>query len=179
MSFNTGVIESLKTNVSESTIEWKGYKPTGEHFGTIGISEGKLKVIGDALVSGNFTIDMKTIKILDSDNPKLLKHLKSADFFEVETFPISKFELTGSSKVEGKTMVKGFLTIKDIKKEISFPAKISKNKDGNVVLESETFKVNMADYNVKDKSKSFFDDLKDNFIYDEFDIKVKVVSSKN
>ena len=75
-------------------------------------------------------------------------------------------------------MVKGFLTIKNIRKEISFLAKISTNKMGQLVLESDTFKINRANFNVKYKSKTFYANLKDKFIYDEFELKVKVISAK-
>ena len=33
-------IEVFKTDISKSIIEWKGFKPTGSHYGTISISEG-------------------------------------------------------------------------------------------------------------------------------------------
>ena len=42
------------------------------------------------------------IKVLDNQSAKLLKHLKSSDFFEVETFPIAKFDISGSKIVDGK-----------------------------------------------------------------------------
>jgi hypothetical protein len=38
--------------------------------------------------------------------------------------------------------------------------------------------VNRAKYNIKYKSQSFFDDLKDKFIDDEFDLQVSIVAKK-
>ncbi|MFT6755989.1 MAG: polyisoprenoid-binding protein YceI, partial [Urechidicola sp.] len=125
------------------------------------------------------TIDMNSVNVLDTDSEKLLRHLKSGDFFDVEKFPIATFKITESTIIESKTIVKGFLTIKGITEEIEFPATISKNDKDQIILESETFKVDRAKFNISYKSKTFFANLKDKFIHDEFDIKVRVVSTGN
>ena len=46
-------------------IEWKGFKPTGSHSGTISINEGKLKVNNNIIESGKFAIDMNSIAVTD------------------------------------------------------------------------------------------------------------------
>ena len=48
----------------------------------------------------------------------------------------------------------------------------------NETLTSGTFQVNRADYNIKYKSQSFFNDLKEKFINDEFDLQVTIVAKK-
>lgn len=178
MSFSMVVSESYTAKLDESTIAWKGFKPTGSHNGLISISKGDLIANGNNIITGSFTIDMKSIKVLDNQSPKLLNHLKSADFFEVEAFPTAQFDISGQKNVKGKNHIVGFLTIKGIQKEISFPAKVSKDEKGNLVLESEVFKINRAEFNIKYKSKSFYADLKDKFIEDEFELQVKVVAAK-
>lgn len=182
MSFTTVINQSYSAKVNESTVEWKGFKPAGEHFGTISISEGSLIANGNTIITGSFTIDMNTIvdKDMAPDNEysaKLVNHLKSSDFFDVKKFPTAKFDISGTKKVKGKNHIVGYLTIKGIRKEISFPAKVSKNEMGDLVLESETFKINRADFNIKYKSKTFYANLKDKFIYDEFEMKVKIVAA--
>lgn len=178
MSFKAVVNDPYSAKIEESTIQWKGFKPTGSHNGVISISKGDLVANGNNVITGSFTIDMKSIEVLDSQNPKIVNHLKSADFFEVETFPTAKFDISGSKKIDGKNHIVGFLTMKGIRKEISFPAKISKDELGNLVLESEVFKINRAEFNIKYKSKTFYADLKDKFIFDEFELQVKVVAAK-
>ena len=178
MSFSTISNKEYTTNSSESKVEWKGYKTTGAHNGEISILNGVLIVDNDRLVGGDFTMDMKSINVLDTDNKKLLRHLKSGDFFDVEKFPTATFKITESVINDGKTMVNGFLTIKGITEEIKFPATITKNDKDQIILESETFKVDRAKFNITYKSKTFFANLKDKFIHDEFDIKVRVVSAK-
>ena len=167
-----------KTVVNESTVEWVGYKAAGQHNGVIGIKEGSLVVDNDMVVSGNFMIDMNSINILDTDNKKLLKHLKSSDFFDVEKFQTAAFVISDSSTIGDKTIVKGNITIKGITEAIEFPAIIFKNDNGQLVLESETFKIDRTKFNITYKSKTIFNKLKDKFIYDEFDMKVKVVLSE-
>jgi polyisoprenoid-binding protein YceI len=179
MSFTTISNKEYTTNSSESKVEWKGYKTGGAHNGEINILNGMLVLENDRLVGGDFTIDMNSINVLDTDSGKLLRHLKSGDFFDVEKFPIATFKITESTIIESKTIVKGFLTIKGITEEIEFPATISKNDKDQIILESETFKVDRAKFNISYKSKTFFANLKDKFIHDEFDIKVRVVSTGN
>ncbi len=179
MSFvnpGTGVDGKLSVDVSSSIITWKGYKPTGSHIGTINLISGDLEVNGDKIKGGYFSVDMSTIKE-SKGNARFENHLKSKDFFEIETFPTSTFEITSSKKKEGKTYITGNLTIKGITKEISFPASVSEN-DTSVTLTSETFQINRADFHVKFKSKTFYNDLKDKFINDDFDLQVTIVAKK-
>ena len=165
-----------------SSVNWKGFKPTGEHFGAISISKGFLEINQQKLVGGSFVFDMNSIVDLDMPadneyNAKLVGHLKSADFFDVAKYPTAKFEITKVIEVDGKLSVSGNLTIKNITKNITFTASLS-TKDGVSTFTSEKFMVNRADYNVKYGSKSFFNDLKDKFINDEFEISFNLVSKK-
>ena len=69
------------------------------------------------------------------------------------------------------------MTIKSVSKEITFPATVSET-DSSFTLTSETFKINRAEFHVKYKSKTFFNDLKDKFVNDEFDLQVTIVAKK-
>lgn len=183
-------------NSGESTIEWEGYKPTGTHHGTISISNGKLEAKDGALVGGEFTIDMNSIIVEDLTDPdknaKLLGHLKSADFFEAETWPTSKFVITGlkaidaaqidKSKEKGDIVpthaITGNLTMKGISKSITFNANVA--MDNNmVVAKTNQFFIDRAEWNVQYGSKSFFNDLKDNFINDEMGLAIHLVANKS
>ncbi|BAO74565.1 YceI family protein [Winogradskyella sp. PG-2] len=172
---------SYETNTDQSMIEWKGFKPTGSHNGTIGIKNGKLKINNGAIEGGKFLIDMNTIVVTDipaekKGNGKLVGHLKSADFFDVEAFPVAQFEITGSETVEGKTILSGNLKLKDATNNISFPV-TSSVIDGKVTLTSETFTIDRSKWNVKHGSKSFFDNLGDSFINDDIELKVTLVGA--
>lgn len=182
VAVNTTIVKPLMVDVDNSLVNWRGFKPTGEHSGTIGISEGTISLEEGKLVGGAFTFDMNAIVNTDMPadneyNAKLVGHLKSADFFDVEKYPTAKFEITSVKEVEGKLNVSGNLTIKDATKNITFPASLSSDQ-GATILTSEVFTVNRADFNVKYGSKSFFDDLKDKFINDDFEISFVVKTKK-
>ena len=173
---------SSTVDVDNSIVNWKGFKPTGEHFGTISIAEGFLEINQGVLVSGSFAFDMNTI--VDTDMPadnqynaKLVGHLKSADFFDVAKYPTATFVITSVKRVEGGLSICGDLTIKDVTKNITFTASLS-NEGGVDTLKGEKFMVNRADYNVTYKSKTFFNDLKDKFINDEFEISFEVKTTR-
>lgn len=168
--------ENFKVTIENSSLNWKGYKPTGSHTGTIALASGNIVVKNNKLTGGSFVANMSTIKDADG-SAKLEGHLKSADFFEVAGFPTAKFDITKSEIKAGKIQVTGNMTIKGITKQITFPATLAVNKD-NVTLTSETFQINRADFNVKYKSKTFFNDLKDKFVNDDFDFQVTIVAKK-
>lgn len=161
-------------NTSESVINWKGFKPTGEHYGTLAIKSGSFQVNNGKLIGGKFVIDMESMKVTDipvteEGNAKLLGHLKNADFFDVSNHKEASFEILSVNGNE----VNGILTIKGISKAIKFNASVN-SKDGKVQFVSEKFNFNRTDYGIKYKSKSFFDNLKDKFINDEIEISFDV-----
>ncbi|WP_422105361.1 YceI family protein [Winogradskyella sp.] len=172
----------FKADTEKSTIEWKGFKPTGSHTGTIAIAKGLINVNDGAVESGNFVIDMSSIKVTDipleeEGNAKLAGHLTSADFFDVATYPQAKFEVTGLETVDGKTMLSGNLTMKDATNNISIP--VTTNIEGdNMTLTSEAFTIDRSKWNIKYGSKSFFDNLGDRFINDDIELKVNLVATK-
>lgn len=165
-------------DTANSLITWKGTKPTGAHNGVILLKEGSLLIENGTLTGGEFVIDMSSIKNLDipadnDGNAKLVGHLTSADFFDVATYPTSKFVITNVEEKEDKLHVTGNLTIKDVTKSITIPAMLSKEGD-TTIFKSETFNVDRADFNVKYASKSFFDNLKDKFIDDMMELSFTV-----
>ena len=175
-----------KVNPSESTIEWVGSKPTGEHTGTLSIESGVLQASGAAVESGSFLINMKSITVTDlegDEKASLEGHLKGMaegkedHFFNVEKYPTAAFEITGVSESGGKQMIDGNLTIRNTKKNISFPATFTQNGD-SMLLTSEPFTINRTEWGVNYGSKSIFDNLGDKFIDDDIKLVVKVKASK-
>jgi polyisoprenoid-binding protein YceI len=172
MSF-TGLEEKKDVKLDKSTVTWKGYKVTGSHHGTINLQSGYLTFNGDDLVSGNFVIDMSTITCLDLEGEykgKLEGHLKSDDFFGVETYSTATLTFTEvSSKGDKSYNVKGDLTIKNKTNPIEFIITVDGNKA------STDLKIDRAKFDVRYGSPSFFNDLQDKAIYDEFDITANLV----
>lgn len=162
--------EKKEVNVSESTVTWKGYKVTGSHEGTINLKSGFLEMDGNKLVGGEFVVDMTTISNNDLEGDskgKLEGHLKSDDFFGVGNHPTAKLVFTSVKPMNKNSYtVTGDLTIKETTKPITFVVSVYENKA------TATMKVDRAEYDVRYGSGSFFDDLGDKTIYDEFDLVV-------
>ncbi|MEL4307623.1 YceI family protein [Joostella sp. CR20] len=176
----------FKAIPAESTIEWVGAKPTGEHTGTIAIESGVVSLKDGKVESGNFLIDMNSITVTDLDGDQkanLEAHLKGTvegkedHFFNVKEHPTAYFEVTGVEQKEGKTYLQGNLAIKGNKKNISFPVTVSENGD-TVTVSSESFTIDRTEWNVNYGSKSVFDDLGDKFVNDDIEIKVTVKAKK-
>ena len=173
-------------DTAASQITWKGAKPLGSHNGTITITKGVVSASGETIQAGEFVIDMNTITDLDLEGDmktSLENHLKGTvegkegDFFNVNQYPTSRFELTGVSTVDGKTMVSGNLTIKDKTQNISFPAIIG--FEGNdLTITSETFTIDRTQWGVNYGSKTVFDNLGDKFINDEIELTISLVAKK-
>lgn len=181
--------EKYTVNVGESTIHWKGFKPTGTHTGTINLENGTFKTSDGQLQSGSFLIDMKSINVTDLESgdgkENLEAHLmgtvegKEGDFFNVTKFPNAAFEITGTEAIEnGKTRLSGNLTIKGQKHNISFPVMIS-NEGDMMSLESEAFTIDRTTWGVNYGSKSIFDNLGDKFINDDMELKIVVKAKKS
>ena len=173
--------ETYKVDTQASIVNWKAYKVTGEHFGTVAIKSGSLQFTDGNLSGGAFELNMTTIKVLDAQGEwatKLEGHLKADDFFSVEKNPASQFAITrvASRGTAGNYRITGNLTIKGITKEIKFDAAINA-ADGKATGEA-ALKVDRTDFNVNFRSGNFFENLGDKTIYDEFDLNVKLVASK-
>ncbi len=158
--------KAIKTN--ESKLVWKGYKVTGSHEGTIAIESGFLTFDNNKLVGGEFVVDMTTINATDLEGEykgKLDGHLMSDDFFGVANHPKATLVFT-NVEASGKNAynVTGDLTIKGKTNPIAFVISVYGNKA------TATLKVDRTQYDVKYGSTSFFDNLKDKAIYDEFDL---------
>lgn len=169
---------SFKVDASKSKVEWLAKKVTGQHNGTVVLTNGNLLVSGEKITGGSFTIDMRSIACLDLTgewNDKLVGHLKSDDFFSVENNPTSKFDITKVIEKEGNTVIEGNLTIKGITKPISFPASISKK--GDVLVAIATIKIDRTKYDIKYGSKSFIEGIGDKAIDDDFEMKVNIIAT--
>jgi len=171
--------EKKEISAAKSNVEWVGKKVTGEHNGTVDITNGEIFVDENEVTGGSFEIDFTTIKVLDIEdaesNTKLTNHLKSEDFFASDKHPKGKFNITSVSKVSGdKYNVTGDLSIKGISKEITFPAVI-KISDG-IVTATADFEIDRTLWDIQYRSGKFFENLGDKLISDNFQIKFNITT---
>ncbi|MFN3405932.1 MAG: YceI family protein [Cytophagaceae bacterium] len=181
LAFSPKNITEYNVDKNKSKVAWVGKKVTGEHSGFIQIADGKLLAEGGTFTGGSFSIDMNSITCTDLKdagyNGKLVGHLKSEDFFGVEKHKTSNLVITKiTSTGKDQYNVKGNLTIKGITKEIEFPATITVN--ANDVTAKAKIVVDRTLYDIKYGSGSFFDNLGDKAIDNNFELNVDLVAKK-
>nr|WP_295865591.1 YceI family protein [uncultured Chitinophaga sp.] len=177
---NTKKATTYQVDKSQSKLNWVGKKVTGQHSGTINVSDGKLDIENNVLKGGSFSLDTRSIAVTDikdaDGNAKLVGHLKSEDFFGVEKHPSANFVITQvTPKGSGKYDITGNLTIKGITHPITFPATVT--VAGKQISAKADIKVDRTKYNIRYGSKSFFEGIGDKAIYDEFDLAVELVAN--
>jgi len=180
IGFNVQGQETFKISPEKSTIEWLGEKVTGAHSGYINLQSAFFLFEDEKFVGGEFNIDMNSIKCTDIENrtyaSKLEEHLKDPDFFNSSKYPTSNFKISNIIFDGTSYMITGNITIKEITQEITFPAKFE--NDGDIFHANATLKIDRTKHDIKYGSGSFFDDLGDRMIYDEFTLKINLQGSK-
>jgi polyisoprenoid-binding protein YceI len=180
MAFNVASAEALKLDEKSSVLNWKGTKITGaSHVGEIRLKSGSLDVEKGQIKAGSFVVDMSSMTNNDlKDSPeyqaKLLNHLKSDDFFDVQKYPESTFviEKVVPGKAAGESIVSGSLTLKGKTASLSFPAKI-KIENGVATAEG-TLTFDRTQWDLKYGSNKFFQNLGDKVIKDDIEIALKL-----
>ncbi len=187
----TGPGETFLIDIPRSELKWNAYKPTGSHHGIIPISAGKINVADGLIMSGTIEFNIAGIEVRDLEGEykeKLEGHLrgtvpgKEDDFLNVQKYPNASFTITGSTKLEndplGTHMINGDLTIRDITKPVSFKAKVDLASGNALKATAEPFVIDRSQWEIKFKSKKFFDDLKDDFINDEVKLELTIGALK-
>lgn len=160
-------------------LNWTGKGVGHSHNGTVGISKASVSFKEGILSAAEFEVDMNTItaESLESDtakHAKLISHLKSSDFFTVDSFPTAKFVMTSYAN----NTINGDMTLKGITKPIQFPLTIAEDSigftiNGNIDLDRTLF-------NVQAGSAKFFDikKLGDHLIEDIIKISFELKGTK-
>lgn len=116
-------------DTSQSQLRWVGAKVTNSHEGGFHVYDGTIAVDGGEPAHVRIGIDVGTIW---TDSEKLIGHLKSPDFFDVEQYPDAVFEADSFQPIDsaGAThLVTGNLTMRGTTNSISFPATITVEPD--------------------------------------------------
>lgn len=158
--------EVYNVDLAASKVDWKAFHKGGfaPRWGTLNLKSGEITVENDAVTSGEFVIDMTTLKVdpasvteADKKPADLEAHLKNADFFDVEKQPTSDFKITAVADLAGELpkdavagankTVSGNLTLLGKTLNVSFPAKVTV-AEGKASVEAK-FTVNRADWGIK------------------------------
>ncbi len=160
-----------------STLAWKANKVLAGHTGLVAIKSGELMISNGQLAPSEIVIDMATITSDEGIDP-LVKHLKSADFFNVEEYPEARLAIKSSTLGDGpgEYIVSGDLTIKGITRPIDFRAQA--NMEENRLLARAEIIIDRTNWDIKYRSGKFFQDLGDNLISDEVSFVINLSTSK-
>lgn len=158
--------EVYKADLATSKVDWKAFHKGGfaPRWGTLNLKSGEITVENDAVTSGEFVIDMTTLKVdpasvteADKKPADLEAHLKNADFFDVEKQPTSDFKITAVADLAGELpkdavagankTISGNLTLLGKTLNVSFPAKVTV-AEGKASIQAK-FTVNRADWGIK------------------------------
>ena len=178
--------DTLQIDLNNSQISWIGRKVTGEHSGSLHLSNGWVVMDKNILMGGKFIFDMTSISNTDIESPewrqKLEDHLKAEDFFYVDSFPQAILEIKGNQAITrdksvSNNQILADLTIRGIKQEISFPISLQQS-DLNFSVEG-TVDIDRTLYNIQYKSGKFIENLGDKLIYDDFTVQFKVQTERN
>jgi len=162
---------TLTADTAASAIVWTGSKVGGEHTGSIQLKSGELLMENGLPVGGVFVMDMDTIDTTDLQGGRKAKldgHLRSDDFFSVAAHPTATLKITdvAPSPQRGAYTFMGDLTIKGITKPIAFTADF--HDHGSKARATAKIVIDRAEYDIRFKSGSFFENLGDNLIHDDF-----------
>ena len=158
--------EVYNVDLAASKVDWKAFHKGGfaPRWGILNLKSGEITVENNAVTSGEFVIDMTTLKVdpasvteADKKPADLEAHLKNADFFDVEKQPTSDFKITAVADLAGELpkdavagankTISGNLTLLGKTLNVSFPAKVTV-AEGKASIEAK-FTVNRADWGIK------------------------------
>ncbi len=152
----------------DSTVTWVGSKVTGSHEGGFHVFEGEIILVNDDPTASSVSVTIDTTSLW-SDADKLTGHLKSPDFFGVETYPTATFTSTSIESAESGYTVTGNLNLHGVEKSISFPAEIEV-AEGHVTV-SASFAIKRFDFGIEYPGKT------DDLIRDEIALTLDLKSS--
>ena len=174
-------------DTEKSRIEWMGRNLLSTHHGTLKLLRGEIELRNAHPTRGEFTVDMNSIENSDISDPEmrnvLIHHLKSDDFFLVERFPTARFDLAAITPRPNvppgnpNSDVKGSLTIKDVTREIDFPAIIAITPDGTLAADAH-LDIDRTQWNVLYGSGKFFEKLGKHLVNDTISLVLKLVTKR-
>lgn len=161
----------------ESTVAWTGSKKViTDYFdnGSIKIKSGMAVVNNGKIESGEIVFDMSSITAISTGKgdgeDMLTKHLKSEDFFHAEMYPEAKYKVTGFND----STLEGELTLKGETHPLKIPVQTGM-ENGNLII-AGTATIDRSVWNVKYGSETFFDNLGDKAINNNFILEFKAVA---
>ena len=135
----TWTLDAAKSTVSLRSKSMWGMVPVKGVFRQTG-GQGTVSPTGD--VSGTVTVSAASI---DTKNKKRDTHLRSADFFDSDTYPDITVTVNQARPSGQGVTVSGSLTVRDRTRPVTFDAQVSVISAGEVSLDAEV-QVDRSDF---------------------------------
>lgn len=179
---NTGLQDGIYViNKVKPKVTWAASKLTGDgHDGTLHIESGKFTLVDGEIAAGKVIFDMKRIEVTDltgEDKANLEGHLRSGDFFNVETHPKATLAINGVNESNGKNMLDATLTLNGKAVDYSIPVEIVEAEvpgDMMGLAIQGKFAMDRTKHDITYRSQTF-DDKLDWFIKDEVTVGFSVI----
>lgn len=161
---------------SDCEITWKARKVTGNHFGNIA-GYGEVTFENNKVVLAKIGFDMNSITVGDIRDPetnqKLVAHLKSEDFFDVQNHPSAVAVITEAIPSGNEYRFKGTLSMKGIEKPVAGTYYVSMGDGVYLVTGGLTF--DRTEWDIRYGSGKFFGGLGDKLIYDDVNVNFRFI----
>ena len=150
--------QTFTVDTADSKIRFVGHGVGKNHPGNFRLSSGTVSINNDQITGGEFVINIQSMEVEEQGEMfqnKLKPHLLSGDFFDAEKFGTAKFVITGvtpyeagsgdTSIVDGANFtVSGNFTLKDVTRNVSFPARI--DLDGETLKAEANFDIDRTQW---------------------------------
>jgi len=174
---------TFEVDTKESVARWTGRNLFNHHNGTVKLNSGRIVIKDSALVSAQFTIDMRSIAcedLTDSTwNAMLIRHLQDADFFDVGNHPQAIFIAKRAERLDARTegtpnfVLHGQFTLRGITRPLSFPVVIAA-ADGQRITGQAQFELDRTQFGSIYGSGRFFRFLGKHVVNDHIHLHVKL-----
>lgn len=129
----------FKIDPERSIVRWIGRNLLNQHNGTIPLKNATIALDKDRLISGSASLDMNRITCDDIEDAPisqmLIDHLRTDDFFLVDTYPTADFDLISVTPIESAPSgspnynVSGTFTLRGKTQPPHFPATLGVNNE--------------------------------------------------
>lgn len=179
---NTGLQDGIYViNKVKPKVTWAASKLTGDgHNGTLHVESGKFKLQNGQVAAGKVIFDMERIEVTDltgEDKASLEGHLRSGDFFNVESHPKATLAINGVNESNGKNMLNATLTLNGKAVDYTIPVEMVEAEvpGGMTGLAIQgKFDMDRTKHDITYHSQTF-DDKLDWFIKDEVTVGFSVI----
>ena len=174
---------TFDVDTAQSVIRWTGRNLFNHHHGTVKLGSGRIVIEDSTLVSAQFSIDMRSIACEDLTdatwNAMLIRHLHSADFFDVNNHPQATFIADRAGRLDASTegtpnfVLHGRFTLRGITRPLAFPVVVA-SSDGRRMTGQGQFELDRTQFGSIYGSGRFFRFLGKHVVNDHIHLHVKL-----